>query len=102
MQAAVEKRAAGKVQAGVQPSTASAKIAPKTGVSQTTFLASSPIMKQLYDTVERVAMTDATILILGENGTGKSDLAHLIHQKSNRLDKPFVIVDLGSNTRKFV
>lgn len=96
MQAAVEKRAAGKVQAGVQTSANSAKITSKTGVSQTTFLASSPIMKQLYDTVERVAMTDATILILGENGTGKSDLAHLIHQKSNRLDKPFVIVDLGA------
>jgi transcriptional regulator with PAS, ATPase and Fis domain len=35
-------------------------------------------------------------LVLGENGTGKSDLAQLIHQKSNRLDKPFVIVDLGA------
>jgi two-component system response regulator HydG len=96
MQAAVEKRAAGKVQAGGQPSTASPKPASKTGVAQTNFLASSPIMQQLYDTVERVAVTDATILILGENGTGKSDLAQLIHQKSNRLDKPFVIVDLGA------
>lgn len=96
MQAAVEKRAAGKVQAGVQPSVASVKTASKAGAPQTAFLASSPIMQQLYDTVERVAMTDATILILGENGTGKSDLAHLIHQKSNRLDKPFVIVDLGA------
>jgi DNA-binding NtrC family response regulator len=96
MQAAVEKRAAGKVQTGGQSVTASPKTASKTGAPQTAFLASSPLMQQLYDTVERVAMTDATILILGENGTGKSDLAHLIHQKSNRLDKPFVIVDLGA------
>jgi two-component system response regulator HydG len=96
MQAAVQKRADGKVQAGGQPpfkpkSSSQRKLGP-----QPNFLASSPIMQQLYDTVERVAVTDATILILGENGTGKSDLAQLIHLKSNRLDKPFVIVDLGA------
>jgi len=96
MQAAVQKRADGKVQAGGQPSVTSPKAAVKGSGPQPNFLASSPIMQQLYDTVERVAVTDATILILGENGTGKSDLAQLIHLKSNRLDKPFVIVDLGA------
>lgn len=96
MQAAVQKRAEGKVQAGGQPAVTGLKIVAKGGVSQPNFLASSPVMQQLYDTVERVAATDATILILGENGTGKSDLAQLIHQKSNRLDKPFAIVDLGA------
>lgn len=96
MQAAVQKRADGKVQAGGQPAITGAKTVAKGGASQPNFLASSPVMQQLYDTVERVAATDATILILGENGTGKSDLAQLIHQKSNRLDKPFVIVDLGA------
>lgn len=96
MQAAVQKRADGKVQAGGQPIASGPKTVAKGAVPQPNFLASSPVMQQLYDTVERVAVTDATILILGENGTGKSDLAQLIHQKSNRLDKPFVIVDLGA------
>jgi transcriptional regulator with PAS, ATPase and Fis domain len=96
MQAAVQKRADGKVQAGGQPAATGPKTVTKGAVSQPNFLASSPVMQQLYDTVERVAATDATILVLGENGTGKSDLAQLIHQKSNRLDKPFVIVDLGA------
>lgn len=52
--------------------------------------------KQVIETASRVAMTDANILILGENGTGKTQLAQLIHQHSNRSEKPFVTVDLGA------
>ncbi len=46
--------------------------------------------------VEKVAPTDATSLILGENGTGKEVIAKMIHEKSLRRDQPFVKVDLGA------
>ncbi len=56
----------------------------------------SPTMLTLINTAERVAITDATVLILGENGTGKSEIAQLIHQKSSRAMQPFISVDLGA------
>ncbi len=56
----------------------------------------SPAMQQVFDTVSKVAGTDANILILGENGTGKDMLARHIHRESLRHDKPFVSVDLGA------
>ncbi|MBO9731847.1 MAG: sigma-54-dependent Fis family transcriptional regulator [Chitinophaga sp.] len=56
----------------------------------------SPGMLAVFDTVSRVAATDANILILGENGTGKDMLARQIHAQSNRSNKPFVSVDLGA------
>jgi DNA-binding NtrC family response regulator len=56
----------------------------------------STAMQQVMDTVHRVAATDANILILGENGTGKDMLARHIHQLSQRSKQPFVSVDLGA------
>ena len=56
----------------------------------------SPAMIKVFDTIERVAATDANILILGENGTGKELIARAIHQNSQRKDEIFVSVDLGS------
>ncbi len=96
IQAAVHKRADNKTKAGVNPPAQANKPVAGRPLPQANFVASSAIMQQLYATAERVAVTDATVLVLGENGTGKSDLAQLIHQKSNRADKPFVIVDLGA------
>ncbi len=58
----------------------------------------SPAMQKVYETIEAVATTDANVLILGENGTGKELVARAIHRKSKRLDKPFVSVDLGAIT----
>jgi len=57
---------------------------------------SSDPMKLLMNTVERVAATDANVLILGENGTGKEVIAREIHRRSNRSDQIFVGVDMGS------
>lgn len=94
MQAAVEKRAKEQSAAGNQPSTMVTKTTNSS--TQPQFLATSPQMQQLLDTVGRVATTDATVLILGENGTGKSDLAQFIHHQSHRTAQPFVLVDLGS------
>jgi len=53
-------------------------------------------MTRLYDLIESVADTRATVLVLGENGTGKTITARAIHQLSGRRDKPFVEVSCGS------
>lgn len=63
-----------------------------------TLLGESDQMKDLMLKVGKVAPTDANVLILGENGSGKDVLAHQIHYYSNRADKPFVKVDLGALT----
>lgn len=52
-------------------------------------------MMNLLSTIERIAPTDAPVLILGENGTGKEMIANAIHINSRRRDKPFVMVNLG-------
>lgn len=57
---------------------------------------SSEPMTRLMQTVYRVAPTDANVLILGENGTGKELIAREIHRKSLRSDQIFVGVDMGS------
>ena len=55
-------------------------------------------MRPILDTVERVAPTDANVLILGENGTGKDLIARVIHEQSGRHAGPFVSVDVGALT----
>lgn len=60
------------------------------------FVGQSPKIKQAYAIAEKVAKTDANVLILGENGTGKFVFANHIHKNSPRKDQPFVHVDLGS------
>lgn len=50
---------------------------------------------ELLSTVERIAPTDAPVLILGENGTGKEMVANAIHVNSRRRENPFVMVNLG-------
>ena len=56
----------------------------------------SPKMQEVLEQIEKVAPTDANILLLGENGTGKYVLAESIHQQSERNNQPFVHIDLGS------
>ncbi|WP_448211059.1 sigma-54-dependent transcriptional regulator [Colwellia sp. MEBiC06753] len=56
----------------------------------------SPAMQAVYDLVARAAPTDANVLILGENGTGKELIAKAIHQQSLRCDQVFLSVDLGA------
>ncbi len=58
----------------------------------------SPVMRQLLKTIQKVSVTDANILITGENGTGKEMLAREIHILSNRRDEIFVGIDIGSIT----
>lgn len=56
----------------------------------------SRAMKAVYDIVAKVAKTDASILLLGENGTGKEVVAREVHRLSSRGNEIFVKVDLGS------
>jgi DNA-binding NtrC family response regulator len=56
----------------------------------------SPIMAQIKETIKTVAITDANVLILGENGTGKELAAWALHSESLRKEHAFVHVDLGS------
>ena len=60
------------------------------------FIGSSETIKKAYSLADKVAKTDANVLILGENGTGKFVLAHHIYSQSERKEKPFIAVDLGS------
>ncbi|RJQ66500.1 MAG: sigma-54-dependent Fis family transcriptional regulator [Desulfobacteraceae bacterium] len=56
----------------------------------------SPKMKELYGLVQKVALSDVNVLILGESGVGKERIARLIHRLSARSKQPFVVVDCGS------
>ncbi len=56
----------------------------------------SPAMQRLCKLIERVAPTEATVLLLGESGTGKEKIAGLLHRLSLRASGPFVVVDCGS------
>jgi DNA-binding NtrC family response regulator len=72
---------------------------PSKGVSgQTSILGESEVMEDIFHKVNKIAPTDANILILGENGTGKDLMAKAIHERSLRADKPFVKVDVGALT----
>ncbi len=55
-----------------------------------------PAMQKIFDIIERVAQTDASVLILGENGTGKELVARALHRQSDRSDQVFISVDMGS------
>jgi DNA-binding NtrC family response regulator len=60
------------------------------------FIGVSAPMQKVYQTIEKVGTTDANVLILGENGTGKELAARALHRKSRRVDEAFVSVDLGA------
>lgn len=63
---------------------------------QTELIGTSASFKNVIRMADKVAPTDAGVLILGANGTGKELVARRIHEQSNRKDQPFVKVDLGA------
>ncbi len=62
----------------------------------TEIIGESAAMQSVFRTIDKVASTDAHVLILGENGTGKELIARALHRKSNRSDSVFIPVDLGA------
>lgn len=67
-----------------------------TSNQQEEMIGDSPAMQQVFRLIEKVAKTDANVLILGENGTGKELVARAIHNQSKRSENTFVKVDLGA------
>ena len=60
------------------------------------FVGNSESMLEVFATIQKVAKTDANVLILGENGTGKELVARALHRASPRSEEVFISVDLGS------
>lgn len=68
------------------------------GTSGNIMLGESDVMQEIFYKLSKIAPTDANILILGENGTGKDLIAAAIHQQSLRASGPYVKVDVGALT----
>ncbi|MCW3080319.1 sigma-54 dependent transcriptional regulator [Segetibacter sp.] len=66
------------------------------GIINKELLGESSIMQDIFYKIQKIAPTDANILILGENGTGKDLIAKAIHQQSLRSNQPYVKVDVGA------
>jgi DNA-binding NtrC family response regulator len=64
--------------------------------SDSPLIAQSEAMQEVLRQVEKLALSDMSILLTGENGTGKSLLANIIHERSNRKENPFIGVNMGA------
>jgi len=69
---------------------------PRTPTSLGALVGATSAMQRLYDAIERVAPTEATVLITGESGTGKEVVAQTIHEASRRRTRPFLAVNCGA------
>jgi two-component system response regulator HydG len=74
------------------------KTSAKGSAGDTSILGESEVMQDIFHKVNKIAPTDANILLLGENGTGKDLMAKAIHERSLRAEKPFIKVDVGALT----
>lgn len=72
--------------------------AKKTAIANFEMIGDSPAMQQVYALINKVANTDANVLIMGENGTGKELVARALHDQSSRRESPFIRVDVGALT----
>ncbi|MEX2410495.1 MAG: sigma-54 dependent transcriptional regulator, partial [Candidatus Paceibacterota bacterium] len=66
------------------------------GQCKPVFITQSPVMLDLYEKIQLIAKTKATVLITGENGTGKEIFAQLLHYHSKKSSKPMVTVNCGA------
>ena len=87
---------AGSCQLRFEPIFRPIDIAPAAAERFGSLVGRSVRMRQIFTLLERVAKTDATVVIFGETGTGKSAVAQAIHESSERRKGPFVTVDCGA------
>jgi len=64
--------------------------------NQTAIVGESQVVRDILTTIEKVAQSDSTVLITGESGTGKELVARAIHEKSNRSNRPFIVVNCAA------
>ena len=69
---------------------------PSKDIESQTFWGSSSRMVEIRKIISKIAPTDISVLVLGENGVGKDVLAKEIHLQSNRSEKPYIAVDMGA------
>lgn len=74
-------------------------VAAESGFDRSFIIGKSPALLNVLDTIERIAKTDASVLIMGENGTGKELIAEAIHRNSRRRAHQMVKVNLGGISR---
>jgi transcriptional regulator with GAF, ATPase, and Fis domain len=88
--------AAGGVELRVTPFEERFELRPSDRQRLGELVGASPQMRTMFSLIERIAPTDATVLIGGETGTGKDVIARTLHALSRRADKPMVVVDCGA------
>jgi DNA-binding NtrC family response regulator len=93
---------AGEVSLRLKPINEEVAIQPSGSSCFGKLVGDSAPMRKIFALLDRVAPTDATILILGETGTGKGAVARAIHERSDRQDKPFVTIDCGAISQNLI
>ncbi len=88
----------GEVEVALRPSTFRVEVLPSERTEFGKVLGESLAMRTIFGVLERIARTDATVLLEGETGTGKDLLARAVWQASPRAGKPFIVVDCGAVT----
>ncbi len=86
----------GEVEISIRPTQQRMEVLPSDKTSFGSAIGQSLAMRTIFGVFERIAPTDATVLLEGETGTGKDVLARAIHQLSPRAKGPFIVVDCGA------
>jgi transcriptional regulator with GAF, ATPase, and Fis domain len=86
----------GDVELMLEPNAEHVQVSPSASAEFGRAVGPSLAMRQIFGLLERIAPSDATVLLEGETGTGKDVLAQSIHDKSPRAEHPFIVVDCGA------
>jgi transcriptional regulator with GAF, ATPase, and Fis domain len=92
----------GEVEIQFRPSVQKVEVLPSENTSFGPAIGQSLAMRTIFGVLERIAPTDATVLLEGETGTGKDVLARAIWGASSRANKPFLVVDCGAVTYSLI
>lgn len=93
---------AGDVLMRFQPVSQTVSVAPSESQNFGELVSQNPRTREVFALLEKIAPTDATVLLMGETGTGKSATARAIHQASARKNGPFVVFDCGAVTKSLI